>query len=178
MQSTHNTQTVGGNKRMTKTDKSKHNICIASIKRSTLKPYDYNFTKFYESNGEFPYSEIGIELKEKELIICSTVIESDNYSVLTTQRLITNKSGIVTVGELTNAKDNGYGMFKSTKEDFVFGSVSLENGIELEYFVETGKASMIMIHGVRTLIRTQEMTVKNIENVTRIWNRKNKENKK
>lgn len=163
---------------MTKTDKSKHNICIASIKRSTFKPYDYKFTKFYESNGEFSYSGIEIELKEKELIICSTVIDSDNYSILTTQRLVTNKAGIKTVGELTNSNDNGYGMFKSTKEDFVFGSVSLEDGIDMEYFVETGKASMIMIKGVRTLIKTQEMTAANIENVTRIWNRKNEENEK
>ena len=163
---------------MTKTDKSKHNICIASIKRSTFKPYDYKFTKFYESNGEFLYSGIGFELKEKELIICSTVIDADNYSILTTQRLITNKAGLKTIGELTNSKDNGYGMFKSTKEDFVFGSICLENGVDLEYFVETGKASMIMIHGVRTIIRTQEMTAKNIENVTRIWSRKNKENEK
>lgn len=161
---------------MTKTDKSKHNICIASIKRSTFKPYDYKFTKFYESNDEFPYSEIGFELKENELIICSTVIESNNYSILTTQRLITNKAGIKTIGELINSKDNGCGMFKSTKDDFVFGSISLEGGIDLEYFVESGKASMIMIHGVRTLIKTQEMTSKNIENVTRIWNRKNEEN--
>ena len=69
-------------------------------------------------------------------------------------------------------------MFKSTKDDFVFGSIRLESGIDLEYFIETGKASMIMIHGVRTLIRTQEMTAKNIENVTRIWNRKNDENEK
>ena len=163
---------------MTKTDKSKHNICIAFIKRSTFKPYDYKFTKFYESNGEFLYSGIGFELKKNELIICSTIIDADNYSILTTQRLITNKAGIETVGELINSKDNGYGMFKPTKEDFVFGSISLENGVDLEYFVETGKASMIMIHGVRTLIRTQEMTAKNMENVTRIWNRKNEENKK
>ncbi|CAM1357395.1 hypothetical protein [Tenacibaculum halocynthiae] len=158
---------------MKKSDKSKHNICIASIKRSTFKPYDYKFTKFYESNGEFTYSGIGLELKENELIICSTVIYSDNYSILTTQRLISNKARIKTIGKLINSKDNGYGMFKSTKDDFVFGSIRLESGIDLEYFIETGKASMIMIHGVRTLIRTQEMTVKNIENMARIWNKKN-----
>ena len=28
---------------------------------------------------------------------------------------------------------------------------------------------MIMIQGIRTLIRTQQMTGKNIENVTRVW---------
>lgn len=159
---------------MTKTDKSKHNVCITSIKRSTFRPYEYKFTKFYEPNNEFPYLGIGIKLKNNELLICSTVIDANNYSILTTQRLITNKTRIETIGDLTNSKDNGYGMLKSTKGEFVFGSVKLENGTDLEYFVETGKASMIMIHGVRTLIRTQEMTGKNIENVNRIWNRKNK----
>ena len=51
--------------------------------------------------------------------------------------------------------------------------MELENGTELKYFIETGKASMIMIHGVRTLIRMQKMTKKNIENTVRNWNRQN-----
>ncbi|WP_299619311.1 hypothetical protein [uncultured Tenacibaculum sp.] len=140
---------------MKKTDKSKHNICIAAIKRSTIKPYDYKFTKFYESNEEFPYNDIDINLRENELIICSTVVNANNYSVLTTQRLITNKNNIVATGELTNSKDKGSGMFKSMKDDFVFGSLTLENGSDLEYFIETGKASMIMINGIKTLIGIQ-----------------------
>ncbi|WP_299714172.1 hypothetical protein [uncultured Tenacibaculum sp.] len=140
---------------MKKTDKSKHNICIAAIKRSTIKPYDYKFTKFYESNEEFPYIGMDINLRENELIICSTVVNANNYSVLTTQRLITNKNNIVATGELTNSKDKGSGMFKSMKDDFVFGSLTLENGSDLEYFIETGKASMIMINGIKTLIGIQ-----------------------
>ena len=142
-------------RKMKKTDKSKHNICIAAIKRSTIKPYDYKFTKFYESNEEFPYNDIDINLRENELIICSTVINANNYSVLTTQRIITNKNNIVATGELTNSKDKGSGMFKSMKDDFVFGSITLENGSDLEYFIETGKASMIMINGIKTLISIQ-----------------------
>lgn len=140
---------------MKKTDKSKHNICIAAIKRSTIKPYDYKFTKFYESNEEFPYTGMDIDLSENELIICSTVVNANNYSILTTQRLITNKNNIVATGELTNSKDKGCGMFKSIKDDFVFGSITLENGSDLKYFIETGKASMIMINGIKTLIGIQ-----------------------
>ncbi len=140
---------------MKKTDKSKHNICIAAIKRSTIKPYDYKFTKFYESNEEFPYTGMDMNLRENELIICSTVVNANNYSVLTTQRLITNKNNVVATGELTNSKDKGSGMFKSMKDDFVFGSITLENGSDLKYFIETGKASMIMINGIKTLIGIQ-----------------------
>lgn len=29
-----------------------------------------------------------------------------------------------------------------------------------------------MIHGVKTLIQTQKLTTQNIENLTRVWNKK------
>ncbi|WP_405604235.1 hypothetical protein [Polaribacter sp. Asnod1-A03] len=159
---------------MRKTDKSLHNISIASIKRSTVKPYEFKWTKFYDSNSEFPYSGLELELQEKELLICSTIINADNYSILTTQKLITKENGTESVGKLTGAKDNLYGDFKGYKDkSLTFGKIQLENGVEFKYFIETGKASMIMINGIRTLIKTQQMTNKNIENVTRSWNTKN-----
>ena len=55
---------------MRKSDKSIHNISIASIKRSTMKPYDYKWTKFYELNTDFLYSGLQLELQNDELIIC------------------------------------------------------------------------------------------------------------
>ena len=141
-----------------------------------MKPYDFKWTKFYDSNSEFPYSGLELDLIENELIICSTVIDSDNYSILTTNKLITKENGTEYIGNLTGASDKGYGNFKGyNNEPFVFGIVQLENGTEFKYFIETGKASMVMIHGTRTLIGTQKMTDKNIENVTRIWNKKNEQ---
>ena len=86
-----------------KTDKSIQNISIAAIKRSTFKPYDYKLTKFYESNSEFPYSELKLELMENELLICSTFIDHENYSILTTQKLITSENGIEKTGNMTGA---------------------------------------------------------------------------
>ena len=164
---------------MTKTDKSKHTISIASIKRSTFKPYDYKLTKFYESNLEFSDSGIKIELNKNELIICSTIVNLENYSVLTTQKLITKENGTERIGNIIGATDKGYGDFKGYKDDsFTFGIVELKNGTDLKYFIETGKASMIMIYGVRTIIRTEHMTEKNIENTTRNWNRQNEKNEK
>ena len=159
---------------MNKTDKSKHNISVASIKRSTMKPYDFKWTKFYESNSDFPYSGLNLDLVENELIICSTVVDSKNYSILTSQKLITSENGTERIGNLVNAKDKGYGDFKGYKDDsLTFGLVELESGTELKYFIETGKASMIMIHGVRTLIRMQQMTEQNIENTIRNWSKQN-----
>ncbi len=159
---------------MNKTDKSKHNISVASIKRSTMKPYDFKWTKFYELNSDFPYSGLNLGLTENELIICSTVIDFENYSILTSQKLITSENGNERIGNLVNAKDKGYGDFKGYKDaTLTFGLVELENGTELKYFIETGKASMIMIHGVRTLIRMQQMTEQNIENTIRNWSKQN-----
>lgn len=146
---------------MMKTDKSKHNICIAAIKRSTFKPYNYKFTKFYESNSDFHYSELKLNFSENELIICSTVIDTDNYSVLTTQQLITNEKGVEKTGSLVNASVKPFGDFKGLNGDlFTFGLLQLENEVNLKYFIETGKGSMIMIHGIRTLVRMQQMTNK------------------
>ena len=78
---------------MGKSDKSIHNICIASIRRSAMKPYDFKWTRFYEENADFKNSfpEIEIGLSDNELVICSTVIDIDHFSVLTTQILLLHK---------------------------------------------------------------------------------------
>jgi len=159
---------------MTKSDKSKHNICIASIKRSTIKPYDFKWTKFYESNADFHYPGLSLDLSENELIICSTVIDADNYSIVTTQRLITKLNGQESVGNIEGATDKRYGDFKGYKDKlFTFGQIQLQNGADLAYFIEVGKASMVMIYGIRTLIGTQEMTGIQVDKVASIWNKQN-----
>jgi len=161
---------------MTKSDKSKHNICVASIKRSTMNPYDFKWTKFYDCNSDlqYTYPELQLDLVENELFICSTIIDIDNYSILTTQRLITKEKGIENVGNLTGATDKLYGDFIGHKGDsFTFGLVQLIRGADMKYFIETGKASMIMIHGVRTLIGTQQMTNSQIGKGTRILDKQN-----
>lgn len=140
-----------------KSDKSKHAICIASIKRHTIEPYDFKWTKFYETNSEFYYQGLFTGLSESELIICSTVIDSENYSILTTQRLITKQNGRKNSGYINEeTSDKGYGDFKGYKDqNFTLGGIILEDRNELKYFIETGRASMIMIYGVRTLLRIQ-----------------------
>lgn len=140
---------------MEKSDKSIHNICIASIKRHTIKPYDFKWTRFYEDNIDFNHTFPAqkIELSENELVICSTVIDNDNFSVLTTRKLVTNECGILLSGNMNIASDGLYGSFKGFHGRlFTFGLVQLNRGNELKYFIETGKASMVMIYGVRTRI--------------------------
>lgn len=145
---------------MIKTDKFKHSRCISKIKRSTIEPYDvYQWSKFYENNEVFfnLYPEISITLTDSELLICSTIIDVDNYSILTTQKLLTSENGVVDFGEIKDAEVGSYGNFKGYKtENVTFGKINLRQGKELKYFIETGKASIIMINGVGTLIQIKE----------------------
>jgi len=161
---------------MEKSDKSIRNICIASIKRSTIIPYDFKWTKFYEEATAFKsaYPEIEIDFSSTELVICSTVIDKDNFSVLTTQKLITKENGILLSCNLKGASVKEYVAFKAYKKDpFTFGVLHLADGNEFKYFVETGKASMVMSQGVKTSIQVNGMTDPQVNKVTAIWTRKN-----
>lgn len=157
---------------MEKSDQSVHSICIAKIKRSTMKPYDFKWTQFYENDSKNLFKHYPFELDNEELIISSTIIDSENFSILTTRKLITLENGILFYGDLKNAKDQFHGDFKSEKKEFTFGSVKLENGIILRYFIETGKASMVMIHSVWTVISIQKSSEESIIKATRISNKK------
>lgn len=161
---------------MEKTDKSIHNICIAAIKKSTTKRYDFKWTRFYEENTEFMISfpEIEINLSDGELVICSTVIDSDNFSVLTTRKLITKENSIYSTGRLFGAAHQLPRDFKGIggKESFTFGVIQLISGGELKYFIEQGYASMLMIHGIKTAIQTGGMTDTQMDKVARIWMKK------
>ncbi len=150
---------------MKKSDKSRHNIVIASIKRSTMKPHDFKWTKFYEEKFVHEHPALKLDLENNELLICSTVINSNNYSILTTRKLLTVENGKVASSQIDGLVNIGYGEFKSDKKDFTFGTVKLKTGDQLKYFIETGKASMIMIQGVKTIIQIQDnvLTNKNIE---------------
>ncbi|GAB2825034.1 hypothetical protein [Ferruginibacter profundus] len=158
---------------MIQSDKSRHNICVAKIKRSTIKPYDFKWTKFHDSNIEFQnlYSNIPVDIADSELIICSTIIDSDNYSILTTRQLITNKNAVLKKCSVLEATNKFYGDFKGyEKKPYTFGEIKLREDNIFEYFIEVGNASMIMIHGVRTIIMTNNMTAAQVENIGRAWN--------
>ncbi len=123
-----------------------------------MKPYNFKWTNFYESNSDFNYSGLQLDLVENELIICSTIIDKDNFSILTTRRILTSLDGQLSKENIQGATDKMYGDFKGFQDkDFTFGQVQVQNGNEIKYFIETGKASMIMIYGIRTLIRTTQM---------------------
>jgi hypothetical protein len=147
---------------MQKSDKSIHNICIASIKRSTIKPYDFKSTGFYEGKEIFfsLYEGLINDFAEEELPVCSTIIDAENWSVLTTRRLLTNESGqlLITTG-FTKVIGISYGDFKGHGQQvFTLGNLRFENGTKMNYFIETGRASMVMINGIKTRIRLHHLS--------------------
>jgi len=162
---------------MEKTDRSIHHICIAAIKRHTMKPYDFEFTRFYEESTGLKslFQGMEVDLLPDELVICSTLIDGENFSVLTTRKLVTKERGNLLSGSIMGAKDKLYGDFKGNlkKEPITLGAIQLANGIDLRYFIETGRASMVMVHGVRTSIRTQGMPDEQADKIARIWTRQN-----
>jgi len=114
------------------------------------------------------------------MFICSTVIDIDNFSVLTTQKLATKEEGKFLSCSLDGATDQLDGLYKDfkgvrEKEPLTFGTVQLDNGNDFRYFIERGSASMVMIHGVRTRIQTGGMTNAQMDKVAAIWTRKSKD---
>jgi hypothetical protein len=137
-----------------KTDISIHKICIATIKRKTIEPYIFKWTNFHESLNEFNKDFLDfIEFESEELPICSTIIDKDNWSILTTRRIATKVNGNLKIGNLNNAISKSCGNFKGNGNvEITFGDIQLENKTEIKYFIETGRASMVMIYGVQTRI--------------------------
>ncbi|WP_448701920.1 hypothetical protein ACFGVR_06585 [Mucilaginibacter sp. AW1-3] len=148
-----------------------HTFCTYEIKRHTFKPYVFRWTKFHEDNSDFP--EIQVNIAEGELIICSTIIDSDNYSILTTQRIITKESNVEEIRYMTNAISYHMPLnYKFEKFGYIFGSIKFRNGDETKYFLETGKASMVMVYGIKTLIWSQQLTDAQMVNLMRIWDKR------
>jgi len=139
-----------------------------------MKPYDFKWTRFYEENAEFRQSYAGIEIADGELVICSTVMDGDHFSVLTTRRLVTKENGLILSGNLDGAVDKLYGDFKGAleKTPFTFGAIRLGDGTDLRYYIEVGRASMVMIYGVRTWLRNSDKTDAQMDVISRAWTKR------
>ena len=121
-----------------------------------MLPVDFKWTQYYEEITAFTdrYAYLPLDLKGGEWPICSTIIDADNWSILTTRRLFTNHNGQLHAGYIDNSKNVSHGKFKG-KQDRTLGTLKLADGAMIAYHIETGKASMVMIYGIRTRIRMQ-----------------------
>lgn len=150
---------------MKKTDPSIHKICVAAIKRSLMVDAELNFTQIHEGDTHsFPFD---FEFFLTEIPICSTIKDKGNWSILTTQRLVSKLNNQLFETDMETSVNRFYGDFKGYKDkDFTFGKVENLKSEEIQYLIETGKSSMVMVQGVKTRIDIQQNTEQN--NQTRI----------
>ncbi len=83
---------------MQKSDESIRRICVASIKRHTMKPIDYPLTKIFETqllvDIDKTISSVFRHI-ENELPIALTHVDKTNWTLLTTRQIVSNINGDV-----------------------------------------------------------------------------------
>lgn len=141
---------------MRKTDISIKNISIASIKRHTIPPIDFDFSTIYEDEEQIDNEKIReqIELDKNEELICSSIINDSVWSILTSRRIITLEGVGKVQHELKGLIQRNAGDFKGwSKQKYTKGFLQFDDGKIIPYFIETGNASMIMIYGIDTAVK-------------------------
>jgi hypothetical protein len=135
-----------------KDDKYYYDVVISSIKRHTIKPIDFLYSKIWEKDVSINqyYAGMGIELDEGELSICSVLIDIDNWTILTTRKIITSIDGIRTECYFNEISNYKYNAIRDYKKEYYLGDIILKNGENMNFLIESGKASMIMIYGIKT----------------------------
>ena len=144
---------------MRKSDKSIHNICIASIKRSLKKPYDFKWSSFYNNRQDFEDRFKGLitDFHENELPVCSVLIDSENWSIVTTRRILTKENSNHSEILISKSRHLLFGNFKGYKgQKYSFGEIESKiDKRKMNYFIETGSASMIMVKSIQTVYQVQ-----------------------
>lgn len=93
-----------------------------------------------------------VTLLHNELPIASTIF-SDKWTLATTQRLITNNKGVLQTMKIEDVVARDYGLFKGNgPSQIIEGSVSDKYGTKMDFLIETGHASMVMINALKTLL--------------------------
>ncbi len=90
---------------------------------------------------------------DNDLLIVVTFIDDLNWTVLTTRKIVACIDGKLKMTNATNVKKYEWGDFKGyDKNGINIGNFILDNGDEFPFHIETGKASMVIIYGIKSLI--------------------------
>ncbi len=139
---------------MKKSDHSLKHICIAKIERSYIPPFDFSYTGiFKDSYANFPNDTLSnISLEEGEELICSTFINRETWTLLTTRRVFSMEGSVEFVHAMNGVKHKNFGDFKrSASQLYTKGKLLFSDGTEMPIIIETGRASMVLINGIMTL---------------------------
>jgi hypothetical protein len=137
-----------------------------------MKPIDYPLTRIFETQSLSEIDEIisstFIHL-DNELPIAITHVDIDNWTLLTTKKIISNIKGVLRQTFASKVVNWTWGDFKGYKEKpTTLGHLTLDDNTTLNILTETGKASMIMIYGIMTLTGQETSTE---EQINRTLNR-------
>ena len=134
-------------------DRINKTTCLESIKEFTIAPIDFKYTSVYELDANTDSLRNCINLNPEEEIICSTVINDKLWSILTTRRIVTREGLRTTEHRLTKLKYHNYGDYKGfSNQLFTKGFLQFDDDQILPILIETGRASMVMIYGMRTIM--------------------------
>lgn len=139
---------------MKKTDQSKKNICIAKIERSYIPPFDFPFTSIFNGkNTNFPQRILDkLEFEKGEELICSTVINDKIWTLLTTRNIFSLEGVGMEKHTIDGINKWNWGDFKGyAKQPYTKGFLLFDDEKVVPVFIETGRASMIMIYGIMTI---------------------------
>ena len=133
-------------------DKSNKQTCIESIKRFTIPPFQFDLTNIQEGQEQLDLIRDLIDLDQDEEIICSTYVNEKLWSILTTRRIKTLEGVRKKDHILDKLKRFDSGDFKGySGQKFTKGFLQFEDDVIVPIFIETGRASMVMIYGIKTI---------------------------
>ena len=133
-------------------DKSNKKTCLESIKMFTIPPFVFDLTNIYDDEFDLSFAQGKFELEIGEEPICSTVINESHWSILTTRRICTLEGVRKKTHLLDGLKKFDAGDFKgNSTQKFTTGLLLFEDNEIVRVFIETGRPSMVMIYGNRTI---------------------------
>lgn len=144
---------------MTKSDLSIYKICIGNFERKVMwekcQP-KYSIIYREPEKAEQIFRDYNVQKFDNELPICACKISPDSWSLITTQRLVTSKLGIISQINLETASIENYGNAKNLDEPYTFGTLCPpEEYVIHQFFIECGYCCQIMISAVHERVLLQ-----------------------
>ena len=135
-----------------KSDRSIKNICIAAIKRHTIKPIDFPLSRIFEDNEVPDYAQ-GLTFLEAELPISSVFVDQLNWTLVTSRRIATCLNGELATCSDEDVVSWNWGIVNFSRGNVTtVGQVVLSNGASIKVHIEVGRASMLIIYAIMTLV--------------------------
>ena len=140
---------------MQKTDLSIKNACLSAINRHTISPCNFESTVIYGrylADKPVHHILVNVELIENELPIALTFFD-DNWTLVTTRRILTNLDDELKQIFITEIETWDLKNFKDTSTSIILAQIIGRGSERIECLIESGRASMVMIYAIGTLIR-------------------------